>query len=176
MRKYVNGKYIDFELTPDEIAQAQAEQRKAEVAEKSRPLTEWEISNLFIRHNIQTIITDDETASRAVEFHPEMQYDGKLIPAKTRINWHGKLKRSAVDLWDTEANNPDNAPALWEDISYLSGFRIIPEVITATLAFSEGECGWEDDVLYRSRINGNVHRPSVYPQGWDIMLAGEEVL
>ena len=165
MKKYIDGKYI--EMTPEEIAQMQSEAKRYELAEKSRPLTESEVSRLFIQQNINTLITDDATASRAVEFHPEMQYNGKLIPAKTRINWYGKLKRSAVDLWDTEANNPDNAPTLWEDIEYKDGFRIIPETITATLAFSEDECGWWDDKLYRSKVNGNVYNPTVYPANWE---------
>lgn len=110
---------------------------------------------------------DDAKASTAPEMFPRMKYDGKLIPAKTRINWKGKLKRSAVDVWDTEQNNPDNAPALWEDISYRDGFRIIPEIITATLAFSEDECGWWKDTLYRSKVNGNVYNPAVYPDNWE---------
>ena len=165
MKKYVNGTLT--EITPEELAQMEAEAKKAELAEKSRPLTESEISRLYIVQNIQTIITDDATASRAVEFHPEMQYNGKLIPAKTRINWKGKLKRTAVDVWDTEANNPDNAPNLWEDIAYRDGFRIIPEIITATLAFSEGEIGWWDDVLKRSKRDGNVHNPDVAPEWWE---------
>lgn len=165
MRVYENGIYRD--MTPEEITAIQTEAKKAELAEKSRPLTESEISRLLIVQNIQTIITDDAAASRAVEFHPEMQYNGKLIPAKTRINWHGKLKRAAVDIWDTTENNPDNAPTLWEDISYRDGFRIIPEVITATLAFSEGECGWWGDTLYRSKVNGNVYNPEVYPGNWE---------
>lgn len=110
---------------------------------------------------------DDKTASTAPEMFPRMKYDGSLIPAKTRINWKGTLKRTAVDAWDTEGNNPDNAPTLWEDISYRDGFRIIPEVITATLAFAEGECGWWKDKLYRSKVNGNVYNPEVYPGNWE---------
>lgn len=167
MKKYIRGRYVD--ITSEELAQMQAEQRKAELAEKSRPLTEAEVSRLFIVQNIQTIITDDATASRAVEFHPEMQYDGKLIPNGTRINWKGKLKRSAVDVWDTEANNPDNAPTIWEDISYKDGFRIIPETITATLAFSKDECGWWKDNLYQSNMEGNVYTPEQYPSGWELI-------
>lgn len=171
MKKYVNGKYID--LTPEEIAAMQKESARAELAEKSRPLTESEISRMFLMQNINTVITDDATASRAVDFHPEMKYDGSLIPAKTRINWHGTLKRASVDIWDTEINNPDNAPTLWEDISYRNGFRIIPEIITATLAFFEGECGWWGDKLYRSKVNGNVYTPAVYPDNWEEVQYGE---
>lgn len=110
---------------------------------------------------------DDKFASLLIILYPEMQYNGALIPAKTRINWHGKLKRAAVDVWDIEANNPDNAPTLWEDIAYKDGFRIIPETITATLAFTEGEYGWWKDELYRSTINGNVYTPEQYPTGWE---------
>lgn len=167
MRIVENG--IVRDMTAEEIAGMQKQFAIAEAVEKSRPLTTDEISRLFIVQNIQTIITDDATASRAVEFHPEMQYDGSLIPAKTRINWNGKLKRSAVDVWDREENNPDNAPALWEDIDYRNGYRIIPEVITATLAFAEGECGWWGETLYRSKVNGNVYTPAVYPDNWEII-------
>lgn len=165
MKKYVNGKYI--ELTSEEITAMQNEAARAELAEKSRPLTGSEISRMFLMQNINTVITDDAVASRAVEFHPEMRYDGSLIPAKTRINWKGTLKRSAVDIWDREENNPDNAPTLWEDIAYRDGFRIIPEVITATLAFSEGECGWWGDKLYRSEVNGNAYTPEQYADNWE---------
>ncbi len=165
MRVYEDGIYRN--MTPEELAQVEVEQRKAELAEKSRPLTADEVNRLFLAQNINTVITDDATASRAVEFHPEMQYNGKLIPAKTRINWKGKLKRTAVDVWDTEANNPDNAPNLWEDIAYRDGFRIIPEIITATLAFSEGEYGWWKDKLYKSKVNGNAYNPDVYPHNWE---------
>ena len=110
---------------------------------------------------------DDTRASTVPQMFDGMKYNGSLIPAKTRINWQGQLKRASVDIWDTEANNPDNAPTLWEDISYRDGFRIIPEVITATLAFSEGECGWWNDTLYRSMVNGNVYTPEVYPANWE---------
>ena len=110
---------------------------------------------------------DDKSASLLIILYPEMQYNGALIPAKTRINWHGNLKRSTVDVWDTETNNPDNAPTLWEDIAYKDGFRIIPEIITATLAFSDGEYGWWKDTLYRSAINGNVYNPEQFPTGWE---------
>ena len=158
MRKNVNGKYI--EMTPEEVT-------GAELAEKSRPLTADEVNRLFIMQNINTVITDDATASRAVAFHPEMKYDGSLIPAKTRINWNGILKRSAVDIWDREENNPENAPTLWADLLYKDGFRIIPETITVTTAFSEGEIGWWGDTLYRSKKDANVYTPAVYPDNWE---------
>lgn len=111
----------------------------------------------------------DEQASKAVLLYPTLKNNGALIPAGTRIHWNGILKRAAVDLWDIETNHPDHAPALWEDISYRDGYRIIPNVITATLAFSLGEYGWWNDVLYQSKIETNVYTPEQYPNGWEEM-------
>lgn len=111
---------------------------------------------------------DDATASTAATLFPGLKQDGSLVKAGTRINWGGTVKRASVDLWDTEANNPDNAPTLWADLDYRDGYRIIPETITVTTAFSEGECGWWGDTLYRSRVNGNVYTPAVYPDNWEI--------
>ena len=92
---------------------------------------------------------------------------GVGVPAGTRINWHGTIKRAAVDLWDTETNNPDNAPTLWEDIAYREGYRVIPETITAGTAFAKDELGWWGDVLYKSLIDANVYTPEAYPAGWE---------
>lgn len=110
---------------------------------------------------------NDAQASTVPTLYPVLQGTGALVPAGTRINWNGTLKRAAVDLWDTEINNPDNAPALWEDIAYRDGYRVIPEVITATLAFSLDEIGWWDGKLYRSLRDGNVFSPSVTPEWWE---------
>ena len=90
-----------------------------------------------------------------------------LFRSGTRVNWNGTIKRAAVDLWDTEANDPDHAPTLWEDVLYRDGYRIIPETITVGLQFSSGELGWWGDKLYRSLRDANVWTPSAYPAGWE---------
>lgn len=112
---------------------------------------------------------DDKDASEAVELFGGMQYDGSLISAGTRINWHGTLKQAAVDLWDEEQNNPDNAPTLWQDIAYRDGIRIIPAIITAGEAFVKGELGWWNDAVYESLIEANVYTPDAYPAGWSLV-------
>lgn len=113
-------------------------------------------------------MVDDQTASIAPELFDWLTEDGSFVKAGTRINWNGTLKRAAVDLWDTAENNPDNAPELWEDIQYRRGYRIIPETITAGLAFAENELGWWGDTLYRSKIANNVWTPEQYPAGWEV--------
>ena len=109
---------------------------------------------------------DDINASSLPEMFPRLKVDGSLISAGTRINWNGQLKKATVDLWDTLENNPDNAPTLWEDILYHNGYRIIPEVITAGLAFSQGEKGYWNNELYESLYNSNVWNPVQFPAGW----------
>ena len=113
-----------------------------------------------------SVSLDDKTASEAPTLFPRLKENGSLIPAGTRINWNGVVKRAAVDLWDTKENNPDNAPALWENILYRDGIRIIPEIITAGTAFAKGEQGWWNGVLYESTIDNNVWTPETYPTGW----------
>ncbi len=109
---------------------------------------------------------DDKVASTAADMFPKLKGDGALVKAGTRINWNGVVKRAAVDLWDTPENTPQSAPALWEDLMYRDGIRIIPDTITAGTAFAKGEEGWWDDVIYVSLIDANVWTPEAYPQGW----------
>lgn len=116
-----------------------------------------------------TASLDDATASEAPVLFPSLTNSGELVKTGTRINWKGTVKRAATDLWDTEANNPDNAPSLWEDINYREGFRIIPEILTVGTAFAKDEFGWWGDVLYKSLIDANVYTPEAYPAGWEVV-------
>ena len=109
---------------------------------------------------------DDANASNVPEMYPRLTENGELVKAGTRIYWNGLLKRAAVDLWDTAENNPDNAPALWEDINYTNGYRTIPEVITAGLAFAKGEMGYWKGAVYESLYDANVWNPDQFPAGW----------
>lgn len=132
-------------------------------------------SRLHFVIDVARRLLDDKTASVAPELYELMTYDSReeneeipLIKCGTRINWNGTIKKAVVDLWDIEVNNPDNAPTLWENLNYRSGYRIIPEVITAASAFNADELGWWRDVLYRSIIDSNVWTPDVFPNGWEI--------
>lgn len=128
-----------------------------EAAKRLRPYIEQGAASL-----------DDKTASEAVTLFPELKYDGSLIKTGTRINWLGILKQATVDLWDSEQNNPDNAPTLWSDIAYHDGIRIIPAVITAEQAFKLDELGWQDGKVYRSKMHGNVF-PVTQADAWEFV-------
>lgn len=110
---------------------------------------------------------EDKDASQAAVLFPRLKQDGALIKAGTRINWHGVVKRAAVDLWDTPENTPDSALSLWEDLAFKDGIRIIPKVITAGLAFQPGEKGWWGEDLYESiHPTANTWTPEEYPPAW----------
>ena len=134
-----------------------------EKARKQRKIIETAVSSL-----------PDKSASEAPALFPKLKYTGILITAGTRINWNGTLKRAAVDLWDREENNPDNSPVLWENIPYRDGIRIIPDVITAGLAFGMDELGWWGEKLYRSTLDNNVWTPEQNPSGWVKVEVSEE--
>ena len=119
----------------------------------------------IIEQAAQTL--DEKTISEAPELCRTLKQDGSLVRAGTRINWNGTIKKAAVDLWDTEVNDPDHAPSLWADIAYRDGYRIIPETITVTTAFSKGEKGWwTDGKLYESKVDSNVYTPAQYADNW----------
>ena len=119
--------------------------------------------------NAANVLTDAD-ASNSVLLYPTLKGDGSLIKVGTRINWNGTLKRAAVALWDTAENTPDVATDIWEDINYKNGYRIIPETITAGLAFSKDEIGWWGDVLYKSIYDGaNVWTPEQYAAAWEVV-------
>ena len=109
----------------------------------------------------------DADASRFVALYPSLNGDGALIKGGTRIRSGGKLYRARADLWDTEENSPENAPALWDLILYRNGIRIIPEQIVTENPFTKDELGWWGDALYRSLLDTNVYTPAQYAAGWE---------
>lgn len=111
---------------------------------------------------------DDATASEGVQLFPRLKQDGALIKAGTRINWNGVLKRASVDLWDTAENSPDNAPALWEEIAYMNGYRVLTGHISASNPVQPGEICWEDGKLYKCVYHvACTYRPSEYADAWE---------
>ena len=126
---------------------------------------------LYLRSIVEQAATSlvDKTASTAATLFPRLKGNGELVKAGTRINWNSVVKKAAVDLWDTQGNNPDNAPTLWSDIHYKDGYRIIPDIITVSTAFALEECGWWQGVLYRSKLDANVYTPAVYEDNWEVV-------
>ena len=67
------GNFV-WDETPEEIkkreAEMQAEAARAEAQERTRPLTESEITTLLIKKHINTLTVDDQTALRMRRYYP----------------------------------------------------------------------------------------------------------
>lgn len=139
----------------------------------TRTLTDAEILRLDMRQRVNSLTIDNQTAGRMIDYFPtrfEFCAEGALIPAKTRVrddNDASVIWRSNVDLWNTDENSPENAPTLWDKIAYHNGIRIIPDTITATLAWKLNELGWRDGHVYKSGMDGNVYLPGTQGAPWE---------
>lgn len=115
MKRYVNGKII--EMTPEEIASIQSEMRKAELMERTRPLSESEVSRLLITAQINTLTVDDNTALRMLEFYPEWAA-GNAYTAGYKVRHGGALWRVRQEHTSQAGWEPSTATAsLWEQIN-----------------------------------------------------------
>lgn len=174
MRICENGIYRD--MTAEELAQTEANALNAQIADASRPLTDSEILRIDMRQRVNSLTIDNATAGRMIDCFPTMKEvcaSGKLIKALTRIRDDhdaSVIWRNNVDVWNTEANSPVNAPTLWDRIAYHNGIRIIPDVIPSTLAWMNGELGWRDGHVYKSGMDGNVYLPGTVGAPWELMI------
>ena len=116
----------------------------------------------------------DKNASQSAELFPSLKYDGALVTAGMRIDWNGVLKVARADLWDTEENNPDNAPTLWRDLPYKDGIRVIEYPIEVTNPFHLDELGWWGDNIYKSLVETNVYTPEEYPRNWEFVQGDKQ--
>lgn len=117
---------------------------------------------------------DNRTAYDGLVLHHDTQKDstfwtdGHLITTGTRLRWGTRLLAAMNDLWAYPENNPDNAPALWEEIAYLEGCRVLTGPISASNPVQPGEMCWEDGVLYKCVYHvACAYRPSEYADAWE---------
>ncbi|MCF0185652.1 MAG: hypothetical protein HUJ98_04080 [Bacteroidaceae bacterium] len=97
--------------------------------------------------------------------------DGSVIKAGWRYHIDDTIYIAMVDMWDTEQYYPkdDIIGALWLEVEYHNGIRIIPDSINTTLQWSKDELGWRNDTLYKSLMDNNVWTPELYPSGWEVV-------
>ena len=162
MKKYVNGQYID--MTDEEIATMEAEAARYEAAERTRPLTESEVSRLLIAQQINTLSVDDNTALRMVEFYPAWATD-TAYPAGYKVQYGGNLWRCLQAPTSQTGWEPNNAPSLWSKV-LIPDTNVIPEweQPDSTNPYSAGDKVTHNGKTWVSDIDSNVWEPGVY--GW----------
>ena len=93
MIKLLNGKYV--ELTSEEIEAMQEAQAAYEAYERTRPLTESEVSRMLIAQQINTLTVDDNTALRMKDFYPAFEsIIGQTVKQGFKFTHGGKLWRT----------------------------------------------------------------------------------
>lgn len=114
--RWKNGRKTVAELTPEEITAMQTEIRKAELMEKSRSLSESEVSRMLITAQINSLEVDDNTALRMLEFYPEWTA-GTVYTVCFKVRRNGKLWRVVQGHTAQVGWEPENAASLWEQIN-----------------------------------------------------------
>ena len=163
MRKYINGEYVN--LTDEEISVMQAVQIKCELIEKSRPLTEIEVTRLLIKQQINTLEVDDNTALRMVEFYPEWaDLVGKTVDkAEYKFQHEGKLYKTIPSNHTFQA---DWVPGVGTESLYTridethDGSKYDPIPYDGNMAIENGKYYTQDGVIYictRDSVNPVYH-------------------
>ena len=154
MIKYINGTYR--KMTAEEIAAIEAEVARYEAIERTRPLTESEVSRLLIAQQINTLTVDDNTALRMVEFYPEWAENAEYT-AEYKVQRNGKLWRCRQAHTSQTGWEPENAASLWTEICEShAGTLEDPIPYSGNMALESGKYYSQNNKVYRcTRDTGN---------------------
>ena len=154
MRKFANGKLV--ELTPAELAEMEAANHKAEIIERTRPLTEAEVSRMLITEQINTLTVDDNTALRMREFYP-MWESGKAYFAGFKVQYGGLLYKVTTAHTSQADWTPDTAATLFTRIDEThAGTEDDPIPYDGNMALESGKYYMQDYAIYKcTRDTGN---------------------
>lgn len=64
---------------------------------------------------------------------------------------------------------PEELPAQWGFVWSDDPAHALPFVAISTSPYMKGNCCTEDDGVYRSKQDNNVHAPSAYKAGWELV-------
>lgn len=64
---------------------------------------------------------------------------------------------------------PEELPAQWGFVWSDDPSKALPFIELATSPFMTGNCCTENGKTYRSKTDNNVHAPSAYPAGWELV-------
>ena len=127
-----------------------------ELNERTRPLTESEVSRMLIAQQINTLTVDDNTALRMVAFYPEWA-DNAEYTAEYKVQHNGKLWRCRQAHTSQTGWEPENAASLWTEICEThAGTLEDPIPYSGNMALESGKYYMQDGKVYRcTRDTGN---------------------
>ena len=135
-------------MTAEKITAMQAEQAAYEAYERTRPLTESEVARLLIAKELNSLTVDDNTALRMAEFYPEWASDTDYAVG-FKVQHHSRLFRCLQAHTSQDGWEPENAPALWEEICEThDGTKYDPIPYEGSMALASGLYYSQDGVVY----------------------------
>lgn len=148
MYKMLNG--ILTEMNSEEISAMQEQQAAYEAAERTRPLTESEVTSMLIAQQINSLNVDDNTALRMLEFYPEWSA-GQAYTAGYKVQYGGKLWRCLQTHTSQTGWEPSTTTAsLWEEICEThAGTLTDPIPYNGNMALESGKYYIQDYVIYK---------------------------
>lgn len=112
------------------------------------PMPESEVARLIIAKQINSLTVDDNTSLRMTEFYPEWAA-GQDYTAGYKVQYGGKLWCCLQAHTSQEGWEPDNVPALWEEICEThDGSRYDPIPYDGNMALMSGLYYSQDGVTY----------------------------
>ncbi len=63
---------------------------------------------------------------------------------------------------------PEELPAQYGFVWSTDPEKALPFVALSTSPYNKGECCTDEGKTYRSKMDGNVWKPSDYPDGWEV--------
>ena len=151
-------------MTQEEISATQSALAELETYERTRPLTESEVSRMLIAQQINALTVDDNTALRMVEFYPAWEA-GTDYAAGFKVQHNGTLYKCLTAHTSQADWTPDAAPSLWAKV-LIPDETVIPawEQPDSTNPYSKGDTVTHNGKTWVSDIDNNVWEPGVY--GW----------
>ena len=149
------------DMTEEEQAIWESGRRIASVNERRRPMTQEEVSRLLIAEQINRLSVDDRTALRMKDFYPTWTAD-ITYGTDFKVSHGGKLWRVRQVHTSQVGWEPENAPALWEQINEVyegTPHDTIP--YDGNMALEQGKYYIQDDKIHlceRDTVNP-VYQP-----------------
>ena len=152
------------DMTPEEIAAMDHLAKVAAAEEKTRPLTESEVSRMLLTQQINTLEVDDNTAVRMMEFYPAFEsLVGQTVQQGYKFTYGGKLWRVIQPSLTIQAHY---APGIGTESLYAEinethdGTIDDPIPYNGNMALTSGLYYYQDNAIYlcnRDTINPVYH-------------------
>lgn len=158
MKIWENGK--PRELTAEEIADNEHSAKVTAAEEKTRPLTEAEVSRMVLTQQVNSLVVDDNTAVRMMAFYPTFEsIVGQTVTNGYKFTYGGKLWRVIQPTLTIQAHYAPGVgmESLYEEINETHDGTIDdPIPYNGNMALVAGKYYYQDSAIYlctRDTIN-----------------------